>query len=166
MNWDAVGAIAEVAGAIAVIVTLGYLAVQIRDNTRAMRAQALSDVTGNLATEINLLAQGHDVLSVIMKTQADEDLTELERMILDAFLTQALMSRQNEFLQHQQGLLDDEVLISMQHTTLLLLSSSTARDWWEKEGKLMTADTFTAYVDGLLATGSEKDWWFDHSRSE
>ncbi len=30
MNWEAIGAVGEVLGAIGVIVTLGYLAVQIR----------------------------------------------------------------------------------------------------------------------------------------
>ena len=30
MNWEALGAIGEIVGAVAVVVTLGYLAVQIR----------------------------------------------------------------------------------------------------------------------------------------
>ena len=37
MNWEAIGAIGEVLGAIGVIVTLAYLAVQIRQNTRDIR---------------------------------------------------------------------------------------------------------------------------------
>jgi hypothetical protein len=40
MNWDAIGAIAEVVGAAAVIITLAYLAIQIRQNTQ-MNASAL-----------------------------------------------------------------------------------------------------------------------------
>ena len=39
MNWEAIGAIGEVMGALVVIVTLGYLAIQIRQNTRALRIQ-------------------------------------------------------------------------------------------------------------------------------
>jgi hypothetical protein len=38
MNWEALGAIGEIVGTVAVVVTLGYLAVQIRQNTRTMRA--------------------------------------------------------------------------------------------------------------------------------
>ena len=37
MNWDAVAAIAESVGAVGVIATLAYLAVQIRSNTKAVR---------------------------------------------------------------------------------------------------------------------------------
>ena len=35
MNWVAIGAVGELLGALGVIATLGYLAFQIRKNTRA-----------------------------------------------------------------------------------------------------------------------------------
>ena len=38
MNWDAIGAIAELLGAIGVIASLVYLATQIRQNTATVRA--------------------------------------------------------------------------------------------------------------------------------
>jgi hypothetical protein len=37
MNWDAVGAIGEIIGAVAVIAALIYLAIQIREGARASR---------------------------------------------------------------------------------------------------------------------------------
>ena len=36
MNWDAIGAIGEIVGAAAVVVTLIYVAVQVRQNTKSM----------------------------------------------------------------------------------------------------------------------------------
>ncbi len=55
MNWDAVGAVAELAGAGGVILSLVYLAVQIRQNTkqmerteRAARGAAYQEVLANL----------------------------------------------------------------------------------------------------------------------
>jgi hypothetical protein len=51
MNWDAVSAISEALGAIAVLVTLGYLALQVRHardemarSTRQARADAMRQV--------------------------------------------------------------------------------------------------------------------------
>jgi hypothetical protein len=41
MNWDAIGSIAEVVGALAVLITLVYLAVQTRDNVKVMRSRAI-----------------------------------------------------------------------------------------------------------------------------
>ena len=45
MNWEAVGAVGEVLGAIAVVLTLIYLAAQIRQNTSSTRASTYSDTT-------------------------------------------------------------------------------------------------------------------------
>ena len=39
MNWDALGAIAELLGAIAVFLTLAYLTVQVRQNSKALEQQ-------------------------------------------------------------------------------------------------------------------------------
>jgi hypothetical protein len=41
MNWDAISAIAEVCGALAVLITFVYLAVQTRDNVKVMRSRAI-----------------------------------------------------------------------------------------------------------------------------
>ena len=39
MNWEAIGAMAELLGAIAVFLTLAYLALQVRQNAKALRHQ-------------------------------------------------------------------------------------------------------------------------------
>ena len=44
MNWDAVGAIAEGMGALGVVATLAYLAVQIRHATAASRTSAFHEM--------------------------------------------------------------------------------------------------------------------------
>lgn len=44
MNWDALGAIAELAGAIAVFATLIYLAAQIRQNTASVTTSTYESV--------------------------------------------------------------------------------------------------------------------------
>ena len=42
VNWDAIGAIAEIVGALAVVVTLAYLAREVRQNTSAAKAAAIN----------------------------------------------------------------------------------------------------------------------------
>ena len=48
MNWEALGALSELIGAIAVVLTLIYLAVQIRQNTRAIRLGTNHAVSANV----------------------------------------------------------------------------------------------------------------------
>lgn len=44
MNWDAIGAIGELVGAVAVVATLGYLAIQIRLQNKEARLAANQDL--------------------------------------------------------------------------------------------------------------------------
>jgi len=41
MNWEAIGTVAEVVGAVAIVLSLIYVATQIKQNTAASRAQSL-----------------------------------------------------------------------------------------------------------------------------
>jgi hypothetical protein len=60
VNWDAIGAIAELLGAVGVIASLVYLATQIRQsreqmsqNTRALRAGTYQQFLDGVHTKIN-----------------------------------------------------------------------------------------------------------------
>jgi len=52
MEWDAVGAIAELFGAFAVLITVAYLAMQIGQNTRALKTSYLNNRTFGLQQNI------------------------------------------------------------------------------------------------------------------
>lgn len=58
MNWEAVGAVGEIVGAAAVVVTLVYLAGQVRQATRA--TQAASFQAASALEQEFLLAVGQD----------------------------------------------------------------------------------------------------------
>lgn len=65
MNWEAIGAIGEVAGALVVAVTLAFLVVQVRQNSRAINATITH---GNIAgfNELNtLLAANPDLAEIL-----------------------------------------------------------------------------------------------------
>ncbi len=52
MNWDAIGAVGELAGALAVLITLIYLAVQLRQNTNLASGAAQREVIASF--QLNL----------------------------------------------------------------------------------------------------------------
>lgn len=41
MNWDAIGAVGEILGALAVVATLAYLAIQMKQNSASLRIAAI-----------------------------------------------------------------------------------------------------------------------------
>ena len=79
MNWDALGALAEVAGALAVFVTLVYLALQTRDNVKVMRSRAVWDAQVSFV-EVNEILGGDGVIAnVVYKAITDhKNLTDHE----------------------------------------------------------------------------------------
>ena len=59
MNWNAIGAVGEILGAVAVIVSLVYLAVQVRHNTESLRIQTLQRVMDRVGTSDSRASSEH-----------------------------------------------------------------------------------------------------------
>jgi len=78
VNWEAIGAIAEILGAIAVIATLGYLAIQIRENTRSTTASIYQSAMDGYV-ELNRTLSEVDVGELYFKATTNlESLSEVE----------------------------------------------------------------------------------------
>ena len=61
MNWEEVGAIGQMLGSIAVLVTLGYLAVQLR-HARAEVRRSVSQGRSAAARELAMQSAGNELL--------------------------------------------------------------------------------------------------------
>ncbi len=64
MNWEAIGAVGEALGAIAVIVTLIYLAIQTRKTGKVMRATAIWDSQISFVAINETLADGGTISEI------------------------------------------------------------------------------------------------------
>ena len=90
MNWDAIGAVGEIIGAAAVVVTLAYLALQVRASTKESEANHLSVNAGQNAEVRSRFLEHADVW---MKGNAGDELSAAERFIFQELL--ALKSQQH-----------------------------------------------------------------------
>ena len=77
------GNVGEFVGAIAVVATLGYLAIQIRQNTKATRAQTAQDLTGSMSEYLLVQAQSDVLGAAWSKAYSDSGYGSLD--IKDAF---------------------------------------------------------------------------------
>ena len=106
MNWEAIGAIGEVAGAIGVIVTLIYLAAQIRQSSRAIESQNIHAQTQQMQQQMFLQANP-EMAKAIEKayvTGVTLDVTEL--ILLEAYLISRIAAIRDDFLHFKQGFID------------------------------------------------------------
>jgi len=104
MNWNAVGAIGEIIGALAVFLTLGYLAVQIRQNTKAVRASAL-DSSVNAVNEVRIaMFESSEVAALYRRgLENPEELDDDERTRFRLLLHTIIWTVWNIYAQTEYG---------------------------------------------------------------
>ena len=86
MNWEVIGIIAEVLGALAVIATLFYLARQIRQNTVATTIATYDSITSGFNDLNSLLISNPDVASIFLRGNESPDKLSPDEAVQYAFL--------------------------------------------------------------------------------
>lgn len=69
MNWEAIGAIGEVLGAIFVFATLVYLSLQVRSNSRQLKSQNLHAATNQKQQWLSL--QADPAMAAVIEKMVD-----------------------------------------------------------------------------------------------
>ena len=108
MNWEAIGAIGELLGALGVLATLIYVGVQVRQNTRMMKATIRQGLaTASIDTVIRYASHA----AVFAKMQQASPMPQwdsaAEEMEGEWLCTSAFRSWEGYAWQHGEGLLDD-----------------------------------------------------------
>lgn len=147
MDWAAVGAIAELLGALGVILSLLYLATQVRDNTRSVRAsmyQSMVNSSGNFTLTIG--ADPQVALTLQKGLDGVEELSEEEEAQFRWLFHNALRQEENAHFQYSNGTLDPELWEGWQDSTRGVLGSPGGRRMWPAvRGRLRSS--FVEYVE-------------------
>jgi len=147
MNWEAIGAIGEVAGAIGVIVTLIYLAAQIRQSNNLSRSASRQALVAN---DVTSLTANIRIADVFAKLVSAEELTAQDQLRLSFMFSIDLRNREFEYFQYTNGLLDEKVWLSYRQVILVNHSTSFGLIWWEEIGRGLVDPGFAKLVDDLL----------------
>src|SRR5262245_51786326 len=99
MNWDAISAVAELVGSLAVIATVGYMAVQIRQNSKLVASSVEESIRDGLNETTRILASDRETARVFWAGLADRaSLAEEERFQFDALLSLTFAGQQQAFV--------------------------------------------------------------------
>ncbi len=86
-DWNAIAAIGEILGAVAVVATLLYLSKQIRQSARAVQVAALRDTTAQWNHWSELLASSPDLAEIVARgNKAYSSLSEADALRYGAFI--------------------------------------------------------------------------------
>jgi len=138
----------EFIGAIGVVVTLAYLAVQIRQNTRALRAASIDSMT-QFANDIRMnLFNDPEITTIYMNGLSGIDtLNDLERERFRLLMTNALWALWNAYTQAQLG---ETQSWDAQKPVLSRFLSQPGGDWYWRTYKNEFSPDFQAEVDHVL----------------
>ena len=157
MNWDAIGAIAELLGAIGVIASLVYLATQIRQsreqmsqNTRALRVSSYQRHREEAVGTFHIATTDRTLLGVIRKGIASfDDLDEADAHQFMFWAAGAMYSFENAHYLFRTGMLDADRWELQRASLREFFANPGYVEWW-RATPLPLGPEFIALVDEIL----------------
>jgi hypothetical protein len=137
LNWDAISAIGQLIGALGVIVSIGYLAVQIRQNTRAVRGASAFEAFSSYADINRWIAETPALHPIILTSWQPNarlpDLTAEERVRFETMGRNLVLRFQAHFFQYKHGIIDESTWEMWRTWLHGQLTVPFWADWWTTE---------------------------------
>ena len=162
MNWDAIGAIAELLGAIGVIASLVYLATQIRQsreqmsqNTQALRAATYQQFREEISQAYSGPVGTPELLRTLRSGFANfQQLDDEDAFQFDFWARRLMDGYDNAYYQYRVGMLDDDRWGVQRAVVANLFGNPNIVQWW-KANRPIVSPEFVALVEEIL--GEEPD---------
>jgi hypothetical protein len=158
MTWESANVIVQVVAAIAVIISLWYLAVQLRQNTELARAE-LEVQLGVIWAEMhdNMIQNPSLAKAYDLAEKNWEELSEEDARAYLWFVAKSFHVLEGMFRQKQRGLMTDEVWAPYEQYIVGVLQIEAVSGWWHSEGSL-TSKEFKDHVETLLHSPEDSSW--------
>jgi hypothetical protein len=145
---------ASVVSALAIVTSAIYASIQIRHNTRAVRATAFQQVVNSFAEISFDIARDKELVDLYLRGGREyPTLTELERARYSFMLLSFLRRAENVLFQSSTHLLVGEHWAGIRNSIESILAPPGARACWSEIENRMNPD-FRAFVASIIAKQS------------
>jgi len=158
VNWDAIGAIGEVVGALAVVATLGYLAIQLRQNTKSVQSSAYGIWAQNLQSLVSEGISNQHVERWLREAWVEGKLTEDTWQPFILYHQQYFYHLELVWQMFRRGALEKEIFDLEMGRACQLLATPVARNWWEAGGSGQVSKSLAHELDVLSKDTSNFSW--------
>ena len=139
----------EFVGAIGVVITLAYLAFQIRQNTRATRAASHHSIVEALNQGNLLQAQDAELANIFLTGTADRaQLSDTDRQRFDMLCLTYFHVFDSLWYSAKIGTAEHDLLLSEEKGFSHLMNSPGVYEWWEANPYAFSTE-FRAYMEGF-----------------
>ena len=132
MNWEAMGAIGEIAGALAVVVTLAYLAKQMKNQTQTNEITVFEGVMDGFNQVNSMIAADKELYRVFIRGLNHPDKLDDDDAASFSFVFRAYMNTYNKLYRaYLRGAIEEEVWTMFAAEGADLIESPGGRVFWE-----------------------------------
>lgn len=149
MSWNAWAAIGQLLGAAAVVASLVFLGIQIRQSVKASKATAFQALVTSII-DVNMKhIDNPEILGVIDRAGKGEPLSPEEHRLYVTLVLSAARLAQSAHYQSELGLLDESKLESVVYNLVRHLKSDTGQAVWGDLAR-RSDPRFRAYIEALI----------------
>jgi hypothetical protein len=167
MNWNAVSAIAQVVATVGVIMSLIYVAIQVKQNSKlidqsilATRSSIVHGTSVSFSRFYELLAQDSELAEIYHRGIRSEALTDNEAMRFESLIYVYMTWLEDADFQYESGLYfneyDTDPIDGLAQTFMPLLSSPIGREWWDRHALEFTTPSLYERITKMMAQWDAK----------
>lgn len=153
MNWEAIGAVGEVGGAIAVVATLAYLAKQIQESNRVTNAEAVRSRAEMMVNTWFRVVEDDRLYSATKAAYFDgltlEEMNETDRVSFRMLIRGLTARWESEYFENRHRVLSDTVWAQRLQTIAAMLERPAYHEGWCEVRPALTTE-FVATIEREL----------------
>ena len=157
MNWEAISAIGQLVGAVAVVISLIYLARQVRSSARETRRAAMRSTVESLSRLTQQITEHADLADVWSRGIDDfESLHGTDRARFNSYMHASFRTVEDAYYQHLEGHLDPRVWRGLEVVLRELNAAPGVQAWWHSHSHWF-GEEFAKYINQLQQTATRHD---------
>lgn len=155
MSLEQMTQIAEIVGVTLVVITLIYLAIQVRQGKEILQSEARQAQVDNDLTGVLQIIENPE-LGRVFSQKETPSLDQKTKMMF--WIIASMRSREHEWLQYKSGALDEETWTSYRGVIFFVLGTPRARAFWELTRAYFNPD-FAEMVAEMMKDVPTIDYW-------
>lgn len=160
MTWDAISSLAEVVGAVGVILSLLYLATQIRHGLTTAADTATKETIASVVVQLNAMAEEPNRSSITKGLIDYRNLSGDEKVAFDSLTTSLIMIASSSFMSNKANLLPDELFAGWSgYLQPRFFSYSGAQEWWDESRNIFLPEMQEWVDEEFSKADNALDFW-------
>lgn len=151
MNWEAIGAVGELMGALGVVISLVFVGLQLRKNTQVIIDTNVESATERLITVSQLIASDADLARIYgVGLKSLDDLSFEDRVRFSSLLYSIFADCWDQHAKYQNGAIDERVWQPVRENVAMLVAQQGVRQWLAVQPMSFPA-SFKSWIDGQVS---------------